>query len=202
LFQTGHDEAVEFCNLQLLSEGGLSARADLFFLLFSLNSSALETECIAKGIVHKRYEFGCKVVLVTTSLSNWIVGIEAVHGNPYDGEMLNPVLNQTEQLTTVQPKQAVVDKGFRGLLYHPLGVEVLVCATRKLTRSLKCLLKRRCAIEPVIGHCKQDHALGRNFLRGSTGDRINALLVGCGFNLRKLFRCFLSHPGLESVTIA
>jgi hypothetical protein len=39
LFQTGHDEAVEFCNPQLLSEGGLSARADLFFLLFSLNSS-------------------------------------------------------------------------------------------------------------------------------------------------------------------
>jgi hypothetical protein len=38
LFQTGHDEAVEFFNLQLLSEGGLSARADHFFLLFSLNS--------------------------------------------------------------------------------------------------------------------------------------------------------------------
>lgn len=41
---------------------------------------APETECIAKGKVHKRYEFGCKVVLVTTHASNWIVGIDAVHG--------------------------------------------------------------------------------------------------------------------------
>jgi hypothetical protein len=43
---------------------------------------APETECIAKGKVHKRYEFGCKVVLVTTHQSNWIVGTDAVHGNP------------------------------------------------------------------------------------------------------------------------
>jgi IS5 family transposase len=48
------------------------------------------------------------------------------------------------------------------------------------------LLKRRSAIEPVIGHGKVDHALGRNYLLGQAGDRLNALLVGCGFNLRKL----------------
>ena len=46
---------------------------------------APEVECIAKGKVNKRYEFGCKVVLVTMSASNWIVGTSAVHGNPYDG---------------------------------------------------------------------------------------------------------------------
>ena len=34
---------------------------------------------IAKGKVHKRYEFGCKVVFVTTSASSWIVGAAAVH---------------------------------------------------------------------------------------------------------------------------
>ncbi len=95
-----------------------------------------------------------------------------------------------------------MDKGFRGALYHPPGVEVLVCGTRKLTQSLKRWLKRRSAIEPVIGHSKLDHALGRNFLRGTTGDRINALLAGCGFNLRKLFRFFLSHPVIESHVIA
>lgn len=44
-----------------------------------------EVECIAKGKVNKRYEFGCKGVLVTTSTSNWVVGATAVHGNPYDG---------------------------------------------------------------------------------------------------------------------
>lgn len=158
---------------------------------------APEVECIAKGKVHKRYEFGCKVVLVTTSLSNWIVGIDAVHGNPYDGATLSNALTQTEHLTTLKPKQAAVDKGFRGVLYHPSAVKVLVCGSRKLTKSLKRWLRRRCAIEPVIGHCKLDHALGRNFLHGTTGDRINALLAGCGFNLRKLFRFFFAHPVIE-----
>jgi IS5 family transposase len=42
----------------------------------------------------------------------------------------------------------------------------------------------------VIGHEKQDHRLGRNHLKGKEGDRINALLSGCGFNLRKLLRAF------------
>jgi transposase, IS5 family len=160
---------------------------------------APETECIAKGKVHKRYEFGCKVVLVTTSMSNWIVAIDTVHGNPYDGATLKGGLAQTEKLTTLKPKQALVDKVFRGSTYHPTNVEVIVAGTRKLTGALKRLLKRRCAIELVIGHSKQDHALGRNYLRGKSGDRmnallVNALLVGCGFNLRKLFRFFLDAP--------
>ena len=54
--------------------------------LYSVN--APEVECIAKGKVHKHYEFGCKVVLAITHRSNWIVGIDAQHGNPYDGATL------------------------------------------------------------------------------------------------------------------
>ena len=154
---------------------------------------APEVECIAKGKVHKRYEFGCKVVLVTTSASNWIVGTAAVHGNPYDGATLSDVMTQTKQLTGVAPKQAAVDKGFRGTKYHPEGLQVLVAGTRKFKGVLKRLVKRRSAIEPVIGHVKHDHALGRNFLQGKQGDRINALLAACGFNLRKLYRCLLDQ---------
>ena len=151
---------------------------------------APEVECIAKGKVHKRYEFGCKVVLVTTSASNWIVGAAAVHGNPYDGATLSDVITQTSQLTGVSPKQAAVDKGFRGRKHHPEGLQVLVAGTRKFKGVLKRLVKRRSAIEPVIGHVKHDHALGRNFLKGKRGDRINAFMAACGFNLRKLFRAF------------
>jgi len=50
--------------------------------------------------------------------------------------------------------------------------------------------KRRTAIEPVFGHLKQNHRLQRNYLKGTEGDQINALLAGCGFNLRKLLRAF------------
>jgi IS5 family transposase len=143
------------------------------------------------------YEFGCKVVLVTTHASNWIVGMDAVHGNPYDGATLSGALTQTEHLTAIKPKQASVDKGFRGTTHHPPDVEVVVAGTRKLTGALKRLLKRRSAIEPVIGHTKQDHALKRNYLRGKSGDRMNAFLAGCGFNLRKLFRFFLTAPLIQ-----
>lgn len=168
--------------------------------LYSVHAS--EVECIAKGKVHQRYEFGCKVVLVTTNASNWMVGIEAVHGNPYDGATLKCALAQTEHLTAVKPKQVFVDRGFRGTAHHPSEVQVVVAGTCKLTGSLKRWLKRRSAIEPVIGHSKQDHALGRNYLRGKVGDRINALLVGCGFNLRKLFRFFLTAPLIPVQAIA
>ena len=155
---------------------------------------APEVECIVKGKAHKRYEFGCKVVLVTTSKTNWIVATDAMHGNPYDGVTLKPAIEQVQRLTGIAPKQAAVDKGFRGSTYHPSTLEVLVAGTRKFTGVLKRLVKRRSAIEPVIGHAKNDHALKRNYLHGKSGDRMNAMLTACGFNLRKLVRFFLDTP--------
>jgi IS5 family transposase len=119
-------------------------------------------------------------------MSNPIVGIAAHHGNPYDGATLAPALAQVEQLTGIRPKQVIVDQGFRGTQYHPEDVEVLVCTRRKRTGHLKRILKRRNAIKPVIGHSKSDHGMARNYLKGQQGDQINALLAGCGFNLRKL----------------
>ena len=51
--------------------------------------------------------------------------------------------------------------------------------------------RRRSGIEPIIGHAKQDHRMDRNYLKGSEGDKINAILAGCGFNIRKLLRAIL-----------
>lgn len=151
---------------------------------------APHVQCIAKGKAHRRYEFGCKVRVVTTSTSNWVVGIDAEVGNPYDGHTLAPALAQTQRLTGVQPKEAFVDRGFRGAKHPPEGVAVYLSGRRKLSRTLKALLRRRSAIEPVISHLKADHRMARNYLLGSDGDRINAMLTGCGFNLRKLLRAF------------
>lgn len=156
-------------------------------------------ECVAKGKANKKYEFGCKVVVVTTSMSNWIIGIAAHHGNPHDGTTLIPALTQVEQLTGIKPQQAIVDPGFRGTQYYPEDVEVLVCNQGKRPGSLKRSLKRRNAIEPVIGHTKLEHGMGRNYLKGEQGDQINALLAGCGFNLRKLCR-FLAEMTQSEVS--
>ncbi len=151
---------------------------------------APEVECIAKGKAHKKYEFGCKASVATTANSNWIVATQAHHGNPYDGATLKATIDQIERLTGVRPKQAVVDRGYRGKEHHPEDVKIHIAGQHKARGALKKLFRRRSAIEPVIGHGKQDHGLERNHLKGKEGDRINALLAGCGFNLRKLLRAF------------
>jgi IS5 family transposase len=154
---------------------------------------APEVECIAKGKAHKKYEFGCKVSLVSTSKDNWIVGVQALHGNPYDGHTLEDALLQAEQLTGWRPEHAYCDKGYRG---EPAIIEkTRVHLANKRKKSMKprewSWFKRRSAIEPIIGHVKSDHRMDRNYLKGETGDMINAILAGCGFNLRKLLRALL-----------
>ena len=155
---------------------------------------APEVECISKGKAHKRYEFGCKVRVVTTNQTSWVVGIDAESGNPYDGATLKPALTQVERLTGVKVKEAFVDRGYRGTQHHPEGVKVYLSGRKNLGRRLTKMLRRRSAIEPVIGHTKHDHGMERNHLLGRVGDRINALLSGCAWNLRKLWREFVETP--------
>ena len=153
---------------------------------------APEVECIAKGKVHKKYEFGCKVSMVSSSRDNWILGIDAVHGNPFDGHTLKDALHQVKQITGWQPLHAYCDKGYRGVARDIPETEVHISGKKK--KSMKASLwkwfARRSAIEPIFGHLKSDHRLERNHLQGKDGDRMNAILSGCGFNLRKLLRAF------------
>jgi len=149
---------------------------------------ALEVECISKGKAHKRYEFGCKVPVVTTSRGNWVLDIDAVHGSPYDGHTLKSSLESAEANAGYKIGRAFCDLGYRGAASEVPDVEVYLSRSRRLPRALRRLVRRRAAIEPVIGHLKADHGMGRNHLAGYDGDQVNAILSGCGFNLRKLFR--------------
>lgn len=153
---------------------------------------APEVECISKGKAHKQYEFGCKVAVVSTSKDNWVVGIEALHGNPYDGHTLEGSLRQVERLTGVQPASAYVDKGYRGNAGTVNNTAVHIARSRgkSMSRSQWKWYKRRSAIEPIIGHLKSDCRMDRNRLKGKEGDRINALLAASGYNMRKLLRAF------------
>lgn len=81
--------------------------------LYSLQ--APEVECIAKGKAHKKYEFGCKVSLVSTSRDSWIIGAQAVHGNPYDGHTLKEALKQAYAISGWQPEHVYCDKGYKGV---------------------------------------------------------------------------------------
>ena len=158
--------------------------------LYSLH--APEVECIAKGKVHKKYEFGCKVSVATTSKDNFVVGAQALHGNPYDGHTLDAAVEQAERLGEFSTQAIFVDMGYRAHNYAgEAQVHMARRGLRKVKPSLRRWLKRRSAIEPVIGHMKNDGRLGRNYLLGQEGDRINAILCGAGHNIRKLLRAFL-----------
>lgn len=156
---------------------------------------APEVECLAKGKAHKRYEFGCKTSVATTSRSNWIVGTHALHGNPYDGHTLRGAIAQVERLTGQIPQDVMVDQGYRGHGYEgPTIVHVVRSIPKRATRAVRRMLKRRAAIEPTISHLKSGNRMDRNYLTGQEGDRINALLSAAGYNLRKLLRWVVFAP--------
>jgi IS5 family transposase len=153
---------------------------------------APEVECIAKGKAHKRYEFGSKVAMVTSSKDNWILGIQSLPGNPYDGHTLESSLAQVVRLTGYTPENLYSDRGYKGTppVLNGTAIHRTDRKKKSMTPGQWKWFKRRNAIEPIFGHLKQDHRLHRNYLKGTEGDQINALLAGCGFNLRKLLRAF------------
>lgn len=176
----------ELLNHLKLADRILSQKKDSKNKVYSIH--ALEVECIAKGKAHKRYEFGVKTGVASTHSSNWVVGIRTFPGNPYDGHTLTDSLTQAEKLTEKKINDVFVDLGYRGH-GHEGDTNVHIVNNRKmkkLTRHFRSLWKRRAAIEPIIGHLKNDNRMLKNWLKGEDGDMINALLCGCGYNMRKL----------------
>jgi transposase, IS5 family len=150
--------------------------------LYSLH--APEVVCIAKGKAHRPYEFGSKVAVAVTNREGFVLASKALEGNPYDGHTLDATINQIIAMTGVEPERTYVDRGYRGHDYAKKERVYIAGQRRGLTSTIKRELRRRSAIEPMIGHMKEDGRLGRNHLLGATGDAMNALLVAAGYNLR------------------
>lgn len=160
---------------------------------------APEVECVAKGKARTPYEFGVKVSVAVTAKEGMVVGMRSMPGLPYDGHTVDSQLEQIEIVCGVMPKMALVDRGYRGV-QASAGTRLLVSHTRRLPKRLKQLLKRRQVVEPMIGHMKSDGLLGRNWLKGTLGDAMHALLCGAGHNLRMilgrlraLYRTFIAQ---------
>ncbi len=167
---------------------------------------APEVVCISKGKAHKRYEFGCKVGIAATNKEGLFLAARAFEGNPYDGHTLQATLDQAEAMSGVEIQRAYADRGYRGHDYEGKAKVMLSGHKRGLTPTMKRELKRRSAIEPMIGHAKNDGRLGRNWLKGPEGDKINAILAAAGHNLRlvlnKLRLLFARILGLAAANLA
>ena len=163
---------------------------------------AAEVECIGKAKAKAPNEFGCKAMITTTngcaSGGMFVLHADALHGNPYDGHTLGDVLSQTANLTGVTPNWVFDDKGYGGHKQNQIRFDPetrqdipaqwrgFMVGQKALKPHLKAELKRRPAIELVIGHLKSDHRMGRNHPKRKTGDRFNVKMAATGFNFRRV----------------
>jgi IS5 family transposase len=165
---------------------------------------APEVECIGKGKARTPWEFGVKVSVVTTNArapgGQFVLHAAALPGNPYDGHTLRTVIEDTQRLTGREIERAYVDRGYRG---HdaPNPRRVFISGQKRgVVGAIKRELRRRSAIEPVIGHMKAEGHLDRCYLKGHAGDAANAILSAVGYNFRRilawlriLLRLILEH---------
>jgi transposase, IS5 family len=184
--------------------------------LYSLH--APEVECIGKGKAHKPYEFGVKVS-VATPLNRcrggqFVAHVKALPGNPYDGHTLATVIPDIEQTIGAELERIIVDAGYRGHnAPKDQRFKVYVAGQKRgLTAAIKRAFRRRSAVEPTIGHLKNEHRMGRNHLAGRAGNAANAVLAAAGYNFRLLLRWLalllqfllaaLTRPSHASLTFA
>ena len=147
-----------------------------------------DVSCIAKGKAHKKFEYGSKVSFAMLPGSNLIVGVVNFQGNPHDSKTLQPTLDHCEKITGKSFERAILDRGYRGR--KKIGdTNLLVPGAAKgktpyEKQKYRKKFRSRAAIEPVIGHLKHDHRMVRNYLKGTVGDEINALMAATAFNLK------------------
>ena len=155
---------------------------------------APEVECIGKGKAHKPYEFGVKVSIATTLNRSrggqFALHAKAMPGRPYDGHTLETVIPEVEAMTGASLTRILADAGYKG---HnaPKSHKFRVYTTgqkRRMTPAIKRQMRRRAAVEPVIGHIKNEHRMNRNHLAHALGDAVNPVLAAAGYNFRLILK--------------
>jgi IS5 family transposase len=114
--------------------------------------------------------------------------VAALPGNPYDGHTLATVIPQMQALIGNVLDRCIADAGYRGHNAPPEHKCKVYTSGQKgrVTPQIKREFKRRATIEPVIGHLKEHHRMGRNYLAHASGDATNAVLAAAGYNFRRL----------------
>ena len=155
---------------------------------------APEVECIGKGKPHKPYEFGVKVSVATTLKrckgGQFAIHAQALPGNPYDGHTLARIIPAIERLVGNTIERLHADAGYRGHNAPPDYKFKVYTSKQKrgVTPQIQREMRRRAAIEPVIGHTKHEHRMDRNYLAHRRGDANNAILATVGYNFSLLIR--------------
>jgi len=150
-----------------------------------------DVQCISKGKDYKKYEFGNKVSFVR--LWNGLIIGALSFRNEYDGHTIDKAMEQVKRIYGRTIKFIAGDRGYRGQEKCGDATVLIPSAPKKsdssYVRAKKHeLFRKRAGIEPVIGHCKSDHRLSRNFYKGLFGDSINVMLAAAAFNFKRVMR--------------
>jgi len=162
--------------------------------VYSLHESHIYA--MAKGKDHKSYEYGTKASIVSTYTDGIIVGVAAHDINQHDSKTLEAALEHAHTNRTTTIEEAVRDRGYRGTKeVRKTKISIpevhLKRDTEEQKEAKREKFKRRAAIEPIIGHLKNDYRMARNYLKGFIGDKINLLMAATAWNMKKWMNDFI-----------
>jgi IS5 family transposase len=145
--------------------------------------------CFSKGKMYKKYEFGSKVTIASTNISNFILSIITEGKNRHDSKILSESIQKTEENIKQAIQKAFLDKGYRGNNY-PHKEKLFISGQKKLsiTSTIRKKIKRRNAIEQINSVLKNYHRLNKSFLKGEIGDQVNANMAGIGYNFKRILQ--------------
>ena len=144
-----------------------------------------DVKCYSKGKEHKKFEFGSKASIIVDQSSGVILGAMNFTETIHDSKTLPQVLDQYERINDKQPKEAFVDRGYRGIKHYKETTIFVPTPNKNITKQQRKKHSKRAAIEPVIGHLKHDYRLSRNYLKGIVGDTMNLLLAAAAMNFKR-----------------
>ncbi|HKG68070.1 MAG TPA: IS5 family transposase [Segetibacter sp.] len=144
-----------------------------------------DVKCYSKGKEHKKFEFGSKVSILIDQATGIIMGAINFTQTLHDSKTLPEALEQYERLNGKQAKEVFVDRGYRGIKQYKESTILLPRPDKNITKDQRKKHSKRAAIEPVIGHLKQDYRLCRNYLKGILGDNTNVILAAAAMNFKR-----------------
>ena len=164
--------------------------------LYSLHEP--EVAAIRKGKSHPDCEFG-SVVSLALNEDGLVLGHQEYQRNVADVKTLDPLLTAVQINTGVIPQEISADRGFsrpgskeEGWCRR-LGVKRLAIPRKgkqphpdRQASWFRRAIRRRVAVEPVIGHLKQDHRMNRCRYKGWVGDMANVTWASLAWNTKKL----------------
>lgn len=156
-----------------------------------------DVKCYTKGKEYKKFEFGSKVSIAVCQTTGIILGALNFTETLHDSKTIPEVLEQYKRINGKQANEVFVDRGYRGISSYKESKIYIPKPNINITQQQRNRHSKRAAIEPVIGHLKQQYRLCRNYLKGVSGDNINVILAAAAMNFKRAINLWKKEAKLS-----